>query len=459
MNFVDITKMLEPLSDAMPCGAAAENFPLFDQISYFREADEDGNNDEKGWSYQPRSADWAKVHTLSVEMLETQSKDLQLLCWLAEALMQLHGVAGATEGIAIINQLLTHFWESLHPAGEADQPFRESLLNGLDRVIARYLNQLSFDDAKAITLFNWKRVQIFEQRIAAKPDSQARLLKEGYIPLKEWQKIVSVSAVSAARTITEIQQQLTALHDAISALDSCTRPLTIEVWRIFQETLGKIKEMREFISRFYPKQNEKSLPEVVADLSDNRDSVVTEIVPITPNNTGTPDNTGTPNTHAVSYVQQRAQALAQLEKIIALFRENEPGSPVPYLLERAVRWSAMNMIEWMADLFNNNSPHYADGLQAIFGAKFLSESDLLPQPESAYQNQPGYPGASPFHHGHPGENLFQERGPGENAFHNAHAGGNAYQGGYPGENLHYPGQPGENPMQGGMFDGGMNGLR
>ena len=50
----------------------------------------------------------------------------------------------------------------------------------------------------------------------------------------------------------------------------------------------------------------------------------------------------------------REKAIEQLEKIAIFFRQSEPTSPVPYLLERAVRWSTMTMSEWLEELLKDN---------------------------------------------------------------------------------------------------------
>ena len=50
----------------------------------------------------------------------------------------------------------------------------------------------------------------------------------------------------------------------------------------------------------------------------------------------------------------REKAIEQLEEIAIFFRQSEPTSPVPYLLERAVRWSKMTMSEWLEELLKDN---------------------------------------------------------------------------------------------------------
>ncbi|MCU6244133.1 type VI secretion system protein TssA [Enterobacter asburiae] len=357
MNLVCLDKILQPVTQSQPCGIPSENLPLYEKISQYREFDEEGMNDQLGWSYQPRKADWMKVKTLCVEMLETQSKDLQILCWLAEALIQSDGIIGAAEGITLIIRCLSQYWDFLHPVEGHEFAFRESLLDGLDRFLSRYLLRLTLDDEHHINLFNWKRVQIFEQRVAAKADTRESLLKEGYCSLQNWQKMI---AVTAGSQVVVIKEQCLQLNQALEELDAFLSQQRGEPYHGFFETREKIRELLALFSRFYPDLQNQSSRKAVSD------EIPEKASPIGQASSG----------QVAAYHEQRAQAVSHLEMIITLFRENEPGSPVPYLLERAIRWSAMSTIEWMADVFSEETSHYQEGLNTLFGPKRLREHQM-----------------------------------------------------------------------------------
>ena len=59
-------------------------------------------------------------------------------------------------------------------------------------------------------------------------------------------------------------------------------------------------------------------------------------------------------TSSIDKEMSRERAIEQLGKIAIFFRQSEPTSPVPYLLERAVRWSTMTMSEWLEELLKDN---------------------------------------------------------------------------------------------------------
>lgn len=370
MNLIDINKLLAPISAELPCGVAAEEFPAYNEISYLRKSDEEGNNDDRGWSFQPRQAEWAKVKSSIINMLENDSKDLQLLCWLAESLMQLFSLPGLSEGISIINSSLIKYWDCLHPFGKNNEPYREGLLNGLDRLIARYLHIFPLDADKEISLSNWNRVQTFEQRIVKNPELKDSLLKQKYIPLKEWKRKVAVFLQSYPAKIDTVTSQLDILYDELEKIDASVKKYSECINDVFKETFSRIHEIHDFIRQLFP----------VSDGVTLENNIMPEGTEIENFGTSGGDmaNSCENIDGKIAYIQQRALSISQLKDIITIFRDNEPSSPVPYLLERAIRWANMNMLEFLADIYNNESTHYAVGVQAIFGPQFAQNQDLLP---------------------------------------------------------------------------------
>jgi type VI secretion system protein ImpA len=51
----------------------------------------------------------------------------------------------------------------------------------------------------------------------------------------------------------------------------------------------------------------------------------------------------------------REEAIAMLTSIAQYFKQNEPQSPVPYLLERAVKWGNMPLEAWLSDVIKDSN--------------------------------------------------------------------------------------------------------
>jgi type VI secretion system protein ImpA len=373
MTYVDIKKIIKSISEIKPCGIEAELTPLFEKISYFRQADEEGMDDQQGWSYQPKKADWLKVKELCIEMLSTQSKDLQILCWLTQALTEVHGLSGAKEGVFIIDQFIINYWDEIYPL-EEDFELREGLLMMLDRLLSRFILMLTFDNERFISLFNWKRVQIYEKRVFSHTETKEHLLNEGYISLQKWIDIISSIQI---KKIEEVKQQCIKLRDSIEELNETLQQKTGKQWNTLSNTKENIKEICELFLQFHPDESSLESMESNECCFDGKNTPLTEKFP-------TEDFKDEGET---TYLEMRKKAIKQLENIIILFRENEPLNPIPYLLERAIRWSDMNTIDWMADIFYGDSGHYNEAVIALLGPKFPRESGMIVNEDS----RSGYP--------------------------------------------------------------------
>ena len=61
--------------------------------------------------------DWQQVVEQSEQLLNSQSKDLRVGCWLGWGLYRCDGINGLEAGVALVNGLLQH-WDDLHPRKE-----------------------------------------------------------------------------------------------------------------------------------------------------------------------------------------------------------------------------------------------------------------------------------------------------------------------------------------------------
>jgi len=79
--------------------------------------------------------DWKRVSTLCETILETKSKHLLVTVYLVYALYQLRGIEGLNDGMEVLDDLLTTYWETLYP------PLRR--VKGRINAVAWLLDKLS----------------------------------------------------------------------------------------------------------------------------------------------------------------------------------------------------------------------------------------------------------------------------------------------------------------------------
>ena len=113
-----LARLLTPVAEDAPAGQDLRYDPRYDLVKEARREDPDLPPGELDG---PRKlADWPKTVALASQLLESETKDLQLAAWLTEALLRTGGFAGLTTGLAALEGFLRNFWDGLHPAIDED---------------------------------------------------------------------------------------------------------------------------------------------------------------------------------------------------------------------------------------------------------------------------------------------------------------------------------------------------
>jgi type VI secretion system protein ImpA len=119
--------LLNPVSEDKPSGENLRYAPVYDKIKEARREEDDAP--QGLWQRERKVADWALTVKLISETLATKTKDLQLVAWLAEAMLKREGVAGLRATIDLGRGFLENFWDTLYPELEdGDSEFRSAPL-------------------------------------------------------------------------------------------------------------------------------------------------------------------------------------------------------------------------------------------------------------------------------------------------------------------------------------------
>jgi len=123
--------LLTPIPGDNPSGAYLYYAPIYDKIKEARRQDED-TGPAGVWARERKVADWNVVIKLGGEALATQSKDLQLAVWLAEAYFKKEGFTLLRDSLVLLRQLIENFWDTVYPELEdGDAEFRATPLSWL----------------------------------------------------------------------------------------------------------------------------------------------------------------------------------------------------------------------------------------------------------------------------------------------------------------------------------------
>jgi type VI secretion system protein ImpA len=113
-----LARLLTPIPGEVPSGPDLRYDARYGAVKEARREDPDLPAGELDG---PRKlADWGQTVTLASQLLEKETKDLQLAAWLTEALLRKEGIAGLLTGLSLLDGLLQQYWDTLHPEIEDD---------------------------------------------------------------------------------------------------------------------------------------------------------------------------------------------------------------------------------------------------------------------------------------------------------------------------------------------------
>lgn len=253
-----------------------------------------------------KKADWPAIIRLTTETLSKTSKDLLTAARLTEALTKQQGFAGLRDGLHLFGLLIEQCWDRLNPPIETpdDVERRAGPFNWLDDPDrgARFPNAVRgvpmvAGEGGQYGWIEWKQSQDgkgavsredFDKAILATPaercETTVQDLNQCFEELNHLTQILAAKMGPAAPALTGLRQ----------ALDEC---------RMLGQQILKMKV--------------PAGGEALASVAGGK------VAP------------------AVKAAGSRAEAYRQLEQAAAVLQQLEPHSPIPYLVQRAIKLGSM----------------------------------------------------------------------------------------------------------------------
>jgi len=157
---MQIDKYLENISDDAPCGEYLKYDKIYDDIREAKRED-DPRLPQGVWKTELKKANWKKVIDLCDNVLQTKSKDLQILAWYAEATSSLNGWEGMYDGLELFLSVCDKFWENIYPLVDGDDydyrmaPIVSLITRLSDISLLIPVTQAVDDDGNAYRLADW----------------------------------------------------------------------------------------------------------------------------------------------------------------------------------------------------------------------------------------------------------------------------------------------------------------
>ncbi|MCX7713613.1 MAG: type VI secretion system protein TssA [Chthoniobacterales bacterium] len=344
------SSLLDPISQDFPCGPDISEEQSFLELETLLKGKPETQFSE---AIPP---DWNKLHERCIQLL-TLSKHIQPATYLTLAAMQLRGLEGLADGIEFLNNLCQKFWNNVYPLPDPDD--NNSPIERLNLLCSFNTPMGSFGDTFR-----------FIERLRKCPLTNSNLL--GKFSLDDWEASHQTTPTKDSNSNTSkkpfepphieaalrdtplpwLQSQFSSLQRAKSSfsslanflaslsLSNCSTP-------DFSLPTKTLLEIEKLLSPF------AKLPPPPSPQTQESSQSSTPIQQTSPS-----------KTNSLS-VDSREDVHRLLELILNYYKQNEPSSPVPLLLQRAKNLIDKDFLGAIEDL----APDALRSLRDIAGIK------------------------------------------------------------------------------------------
>lgn len=345
---INVDELLKPVADDKPCGEDFSYHPSFQNLETLSRG-----KPETQFS-QAEDPDWKEVRDAALEVLG-QSKHLMAGVILTVSLTKIGGLEGLRDGLASVRGLTERYWSDVYPKLDPDDnndpTERINILNNLSSggepyKFTSHVKQIVICESPAMGRVTLGQVIAAKEKATAKPDEEKPKGDSGP-DLNQIQAAFRDAGPEAAKaTLTLVTETIEHAQGLESFLDS-----TIGAGRgVNFDTLDKLlEEMKRAVE---PHAEDGAAQ---ADVSAEEGAATGAVASSRSAARGGPGVSGT--------IQSRADVLKALDLICDYYRNNEPSSPVPLIIQRAQRLVDKDFMEILTDL----TPDAVSQLQVITG--------------------------------------------------------------------------------------------
>ena len=305
-----VEQLLAPVSVDRPCGANLDDrsglvpfdgYRLWGRVSWI----ETGANGAE----VERVPDWRELERLASETL-AQSKDLRVLACLGAAVLRTEGLGGFARVLGVAADWTTTHWDAVFPLLEdGDALSRSSALN-------------CFGDQLAV-IDGIRRAPLVSHR------------QMGRYGLRDIETTADLGAIDAAfmavpiDELHDVRRSVTEAGAALSQIEGTFRDRVVpEDAPNFDGIRGQFQAIDKVL-----RARLKAHPDG-GEVADDR-----------------PESAGEASAAPLSgVITSRQDAIRALDAVAAFFRQHEPSSPVPLLVDRAKRLVSKDFMEVLADI-------------------------------------------------------------------------------------------------------------
>jgi type VI secretion system protein ImpA len=336
--------LLQPIPGANPAGENLRYAPVYDKIKEARREDDDAPQGE--WTRERKVADWPLTIKLISETLATKSKDLQLVAWLAEAMLIREGVAGLREVLDLARGMIENFWDGLYPELEdGDAELRATPLQWIGDRLEIQLRQTKLTK-KGLNWLQYKEARAVGTEESADTDAKREARQRAIEDGKVTQEVFDVDFDGTPK---QFYVDLLAAYDgtleSVESLSTLCDEKFGNVAPSYSVLKTTLEEVRQTVKTLLAKKREKEPDAPAADAAEAEPEAETETA-------AEPQAVGAGAAAAPARAKAKAGALslepvdrddaiARVVVAAKFLRAQDVYTPAPYLMLRGLRWGEL----------------------------------------------------------------------------------------------------------------------
>ena len=335
--------LLNPFSAGKPSGENLRYAPIYDKIKEARREDDDAPQGD--WKHERKVADWPLTVKLISEALGTQTKDLQLAAWLAEAMLRREGVAGLREVLDLMRGYLENFWDTLYPElDDGDAEYRAAPLQWVGDRLEASVKRTGLTRG-GLDWFQYKESRTVGTEAAAETDEKrtARLdaIADGKMPQEQFDKAFDETPKQFYVNLLETYD---GTLESLSALGSICDGKFGDLTPSFGNLKRALEEVRQTVYILLQVKREKEPDEPTPGQPEEEahdEAVPVQAAAAQGGAAAAPARARKPAEALTAEPVDRADAVARVVAAAKYLRNENQYDPAPYLMLRGLRWGEL----------------------------------------------------------------------------------------------------------------------
>ncbi len=329
MSAIEVEALLTELAGGEPCGENLEYDPVFVALERDIQGKPESQYGDTVIAAEP--PDWKGIKKAALD-LSGRTRDLRVAMYLVRALLNVDGVDGFADALAVTDGLLEKYWDGVHP-------------------------QLDPDDDNDPTL----RVNCISTLCSS--DTIVREFREAALVASRVHGRFSLRDIEVASG--EVPPGKDGVKPDPAAIEAAFMDIDLAQLQATGEKLGRAAELVEHIESVLTKKvGAKRAPDLSAltrqighACSAINDRLVrrgvtaaTDEAPAAAEGVVAADGARPAAAPISGAIASRGDVIRMLDKICEYYARSEPSSPVPILLDRAKRLVPLSFMDIMKDL-------------------------------------------------------------------------------------------------------------